>query len=48
MDSPGGMVRHDEVRKLAGKESWVAKPFVRQLWASLLKDGSGDNVEFDL
>ena len=50
MDSPGGMVKHDEVRKLAGKESWVAsflpqlKPFVKQLWASLYKDGSGDKV----
>ena len=50
MDSPGGMVKHDEVRKIAGKESWVAsflpqlKPFVRQLWASLYKEGSGDKV----
>ena len=51
MDSSGGMVRHDEVRKLAGKESWVAsffpqlKPFVKHLWANLHKDdGSGDKV----
>ena len=50
MDSPGGMVKHDQVRKIAGKESWVAsflphlKPFVRQLWASLYKEGSGDKV----
>ena len=41
MDSTGGMVRHHEVRRMAGKVSWVAsflpqlKPFVRQLWASL-------------
>ena len=41
MDSPGGMVRHYEVRRIAGKVSWVAsflpqsKPFMRQLWASL-------------
>ena len=40
-----------DIRKLAGKESWVAgflpqlKPFVRQLWASLYKDRSDQKVE---
>ena len=44
MDNARGMVKHADIRKLAGKESWVAgflpqlKPFVRQLWASLYKD----------
>ena len=36
MDGPGSTIKHDEVRKLAGNESWVAsflpqlKPFVKQ------------------
>ena len=44
------MVRHDEARNSLGKESWVAsflpqlQTCVRQLWASLCKDGSGDKV----
>ena len=50
MDGPGAIIKHDEVRKVAGKESWVAsflpqlKPFVRQLWASLFKHSTGDKV----
>ena len=52
MDSPGGMVRHHEVRRIAGKVSWVAsflpqlKPFVRQLWASLYITSTGGKVEW--
>ena len=52
MDGPGAIIKHDEVRKVAGKESWVAsflprlKPFVRQLWASLFKHSTGDKVNF--
>ena len=52
MDRPGGIVGHDEVRRIAGKESWVAsflpqlKPFVRQLWAGLFKHSTGDKVKF--
>ena len=52
MESPGGMVKHQEVRKFAGKVSWVAsflpqsKPFAWQLWASLYKSSSGDKVEW--
>ena len=48
MYGPGAIIKHDEVRKVAGKESWVAsflprlKPFVRQLWASLFKHSTGD------
>ena len=37
---PGGMVKHYEVRKIAGRESCVLpqlKPCVSQLWASLYK-----------
>ena len=51
MDNARGMVKHADIRKLAGKESWVAgfllqlKPFVRQLWASLYKDRSDEKVE---
>ena len=51
MDNARGMVRHADIRKLAGKESWVAgilpqlKPFVRQLWASLYKDWTDKKVE---
>ena len=50
MDGLGAIIKHDEVRKVAGKESWVAsflpqlKPFVRQLWASLFKHSTGDKV----
>ena len=52
MDSPGGMVKHREVRRIACKVSWVAsflpqmKPFARQLWASLCKSSSGDKVDW--
>ena len=52
MDGPGAVIKHDEVRKVAGKESWVAsflpqlKLFVRQLWASLFKHSTGDKVNF--
>ena len=52
MDGPGAIIKHDEVRKVAGKESWVAsflpqlKPFVRQLWASLFTHSTGDKVNF--
>ena len=52
MDSPGGMARHSDVRRLAGKVSWVAsflpqlKPFARQLWASMYKSSSGDKVDW--
>ena len=52
MDSPGGMVRHHEVRRIAGKISWVAsflhqlKPFVRQLWACLYTTATGDTVKW--
>ena len=51
MDNSRGMIRHADIRKVAGKESWVAgflpqlKPFVRQLWASLYKDRSDNKVE---
>ena len=51
MDNSRGMVKHPDIRKLAGKESWMAgflpqlKPFVRQLWAGLYKDRSDDKVE---
>ena len=51
MNNSRGMIKHADVRKIAGKESWVAgflpqlKPFVRQLWASLYKDRSDDKVE---
>ena len=51
MDNFRGMIKHADVRKVAGKESWVAgflpqlKPFVRQLWASLYKDRSDNKVE---
>ena len=45
MDSPGGMVRHHKVRKLAGKGELGGQLFApTQLWASLYKDGSGDKV----
>ena len=52
MDRPSGIVGHDVVRRIAGKESWVAsflpqlKPFVRQLWANLFKHSTGDKVKF--
>ena len=51
MDNSRRMIRHADIRKVAGKESWVAgflpqlKPFVRQLWASLYKDRSDNKVE---
>ena len=52
MEGPGAIIKHDEVRKVAGKESWVAsflpqlKPFVRQLWTSLFKHSTGDKINF--
>ena len=51
MDNARGMVKHADIRRLAGKESWVAgflpqlKPFVRQLWASRYKDWGDQKVE---
>ena len=51
MDNTKGMIRHADVRKLAGKENWMAgfspqlEPFVCQLWASLYKDRPDDEVE---
>ena len=50
MDGPGSTIKHDEVHKLAGKESWVAsflpqlKPFLRQLWASIIKQSTGSKI----
>ena len=51
MDNFRCMVRHADVRKIAGKVSWVAgfspqlKPFVRQLLASSYKDRSDNKVD---
>ena len=51
MDNFRCMVRHADVRKIAGKVSWVAgflpqlKCFVRQLCASLYKDRSDNKVD---
>ena len=50
IDGPGAIIEHDEVRKVAGKESCVAsflpqlKPFVRQLWASLFKHSETKSI----
>ena len=50
MDGPGSTRKRDEVRKLAGTESWVAsflpqlKPFVKQLWASIFKQSTGNKI----
>ena len=51
MDNVRGTVKHADIRKLAGTESWVAgflpqlKAFLRQLWASLYKDRSDEKVD---
>ena len=51
LDDARCMVKHADIRKLAGKESWVAgilpqlKPFVRQLWASVYKERMDQKVE---